>query len=235
MRGLGPSTPTEIAAVCLSVEDTGSGIAPELQGRVFEPFFTTKQPGTGTGLGLALVFGIVKQHRGWIDSTSVVGRGTRFDVYLPLHRGPGSDCSPSSARTPSEEGTATILFVDDEAGIRRLAAASLSNRGYRVLLAEDGVAALEIFEREHRSVDLVVLDLRMPKLSGRDTLHEIWRIAPGTAVLVTSGHSDDYQRVVESEPIAGCLRKPWSLDELTSAIGSALARRQQSIDVENGE
>jgi hypothetical protein len=126
----------------------------------------------------------------------VVGRGTRLDVYLPLHRGPASDCSPAAAPTPTEQGTATILFVDDQAGIRRLASAVLSNRGYRVLLAEDGVAALDIFEREHESVDLVILD--------------------------------DDQRVVESEPIAGCLRKPWSLDELTSAIASALARRQPS-------
>jgi PAS domain S-box-containing protein len=210
-------------AIRLTVEDSGRGIAPETRGRIFEPFFTTKEPGTGTGLGLAMVFGIVTQHRGWIELDSELGRGTRVDVYLPLHGGVPTNAASTEDRAPRARAAETILFVDDEEGIRTVAAAILAERGYQVLLAEDGVAALALFEQKWRSIDLVVLDLRMPRLSGRDTLHAIWRIDPNARVVITSGHSDDYQRVAEAEPVAGCLRKPWRLDELARAIQTALA------------
>jgi PAS domain S-box-containing protein len=210
--------------VCLSVVDTGSGIAPEVRGRIFEPFFTTKEPGTGTGLGLAMVFGIVKQHQGWIEFTSEPGRGTRFDVYLPLYRGTSTRSAVPDETPAPGEVRQTILFADDEAGVRRIAAQVLGERGYRVLLAGDGQAAVDLFREHWRAIDLVVLDLRMPRMSGRDALRAIRKIDPGARVLVTSGHADDYQGVVDAEKVAGCLRKPWTVDELDRALRSALVR-----------
>ena len=200
----------------------GCGIAPAARDRIFEPFFTTKEPGAGTGLGLAMVFGIVKQHQGWIDFTTELGRGTRFDVYLPLYRGTTLRSAGAAERAAPEQHGETILFVDDEAGIRRIAQQMLVEDGYRVLLAEDGVAAVDVFREQWRSIDLVVLDLRMPRMSGRDALHAIRAINPAVRVLVTSGHFDEYQGVVDGETIAGCLRKPWTLDELGRALRAAL-------------
>ncbi len=217
-------------AVCLTVEDSGKGIAPEVHGRIFEPFFTTKNPGEGTGLGLAVVFGIVKQHRGWVELSSEVGRGTRFDVYLPRHLGPAVGAVPSAPVRQRGQERGTILFVDDDEPLRRVARAILSERGYRVILAEDGVAALAVFEREWRSIDLVVLDLRMPRLSGRDTLDAIWRVHPATKVLVSSGHTTDHERLERTERIAGSLRKPYGFEELTGAVRAALGEEPGEIE-----
>ena len=115
-----------------------------------------------------MVYGIVKQHQGWIEFTSELGRGTRFDVYLPLYRGASLRRLASTEDPSAEHFGETILFVDDEAGIRRIAAQMLGDSGYRVLLAEDGAAAVDIFRERWRTIDLVVLDLRMPRMSGRD-------------------------------------------------------------------
>jgi DNA-binding NtrC family response regulator len=176
-----------------------------------------------------MVFGMVKQHRGWIEFTSEVGRGTQFDVYLPLHEGGAEHAVLRHEATPRANAAETILFVDDETGIRNVAAAILGGHGYRVLLAEDGVLAIDLFQRQWRSIDLVILDLRMPKLSGRDTLHALWQVDPAARVLVTSGHSDDYQCVADSEPVAGCLRKPWTSDELARAVRDALAQNRTVV------
>jgi two-component system cell cycle sensor histidine kinase/response regulator CckA len=211
-------------AVCVTVEDTGHGIASEIRGRVFEPFFTTKEPGAGTGLGLAMVFGIVKQHQGWIELASDPAHGSRFDIYLPRHVTPGQSESVAALATPPSNARETVLFVDDEEAVRKLARAILSDHGYRVLLAEDGPSALALFEREWRAIDLVVLDLRMPRLSGRDTLHRLWVIDPGARVIISSGHAGEHERVAESEPIAGSLAKPYGFEELVRAVRDALER-----------
>jgi len=217
-------------AVRLSVEDSGLGIAPEVRGRIFEPFFTTKTAGAGTGLGLARVFGIVKQHQGWVEFSSEVGRGTRFDVYLPHHRGRIVEAvvppPPPSRGSAARE---TILFVDDEAPLRKVADAILAEQGYRVILAEDGAEALAIFERDWRSIDLVVLDLRMPHLSGRDALQAMLRIHPGVRVLVSSGHAAEHERLEQMAHVAGSLRKPYDLSELTRAVRSALGEEDPPL------
>jgi CheY-like chemotaxis protein/two-component sensor histidine kinase len=210
--------------VCLSVEDTGQGMTAEVRAHAFEPFFTTKQPGAGTGLGLAMVFGIVRQHHGWIELSSEPGRGTRFDIYLPRHDAAHAAHALASELAPAAKERETILVVDDEEPVRHVAEAILCDRGYRVLLAEDGVAALALYERAHREIDLVVLDLRMRRLSGRDTLHAIWKINPNARVLISSGHAGEHERVAASEPIAGSLPKPYGFEELARAVRDALDR-----------
>jgi CheY-like chemotaxis protein len=212
-------------AVCLTVEDTGHGIPEAIRSRVFEPFFSTKQPGAGTGLGLAMVFGIVKQHQGWIELTSDA-QGARFDIYLPRHVAPDAAAGVAALPSPRSEKRETILVVDDEEPVRRLASAILTEYGYRVLLAEDGPSALSVFEREWHEIDLVILDLRMPRLSGRDTLHGLWRIHPGARVVVSSGHASEHERVAASEPVAGSLAKPYGFDELVRAVRQALDRER---------
>ncbi len=161
--------------VRLRVSDNGTGISPQEREHIFEPFFTTKEPGKGTGLGLAMVFGIVQQHHGWIECHSTPGQGTRFDIYLPRHHAPiAADPASSAPRVPSG-GHETILFVDDEALVRNLGRSILESYGYRVLLANDGQDAVELYLRERHRIDLIVLDLTMPRLCGRDALRRLAR------------------------------------------------------------
>jgi PAS domain S-box-containing protein len=211
-------------AVCVTVEDNGHGMSAEVRGRAFEPFFTTKQPGAGTGLGLSTVFGIVKQHRGWVELKSEPGRGTCFDIYLPRYSSEQGAHAVASESAPAARAQETVLVVDDEDAVRRVAEAILTDRGYRVLCAEDGVEALRLYEHMHREIHLVILDLRMRNMSGRETLHAIWRVNPEARVLISSGHAGDHERVAESEPIAGSLPKPYGFDELARAVREALDR-----------
>src|SRR5262249_37609164 len=148
--------------VRLRISDTGCGIPAELQDRIFEPFFTTKEPGKGTGLGLAMVFGIVKAHGGWIEYRSEVAKGTCFDLYLPRLNRPARVASASPAVPQGEGisgGTETILLADDEEVVGRLGQIILERHGYRVLSAQDGAEALEIYRRQGQEIDLVILDL----------------------------------------------------------------------------
>jgi len=220
--------------VRLRVNDTGTGIAPEIRPRIFEPFFTTKQAGQGTGLGLAMVFGIVQQHQGWIECTSELARGTRFDIYLPRLRAG----EPLPLLPPTEPGPAggheTILLVDDEPMVRNLGHTVLQRFGYRVLLAEDGLEAIDIYRREKDGVDLVVLDLTMPRLSGRDTLHRLLQIDPNVHVLFASGYSAEHVTEGEKEGVFGFISKPYRPQELANAVRAVLDRCK-ALSVANGE
>jgi PAS domain S-box-containing protein len=208
--------------VRLRVRDTGRGIPADIMPRIFEPFFTTKPPGKGTGLGLAMVFGIVQQHQGWIDCASVVNDGTRFDIYLPR-------CQPeATARTgvtPSlcpQHGTETILLADDEPMIRNLGRTILESYGYQVHLAEDGLKAVEIYQREKGHIDLVILDLTMPQLSGRDAFRQLLQIDPEVRVLFASGYSAEHVSDLEREHILGFVAKPYRPEDLAFTVRSVL-------------
>jgi PAS domain S-box-containing protein len=209
--------------VRLRVSDTGEGIAPEIRRRIFEPFFTTKGPGKGTGLGLAMVYGIIKQHEGWIGCHSDPGRGTRFDIYLPC-------CGQSVPIVAAVEpvgpsgGSETVLLVDDEQMIRTLGSAILERAGYRVLLAEDGEQAVEMYRRQREKIDLVVLDLTMPRLSGQDAFRQMELIDPSVRVLFASGYSSEAVSPEELDQVAGFIGKPYRMDELTRAVREALDR-----------
>jgi PAS domain S-box-containing protein len=214
--------------VRLRVRDTGPGMSMDIRQRIFEPFFTTKEPGKGTGLGLAMVFGIVQQHRGWIECHTELNRGTHFDIYLPRHRSEAVD-RPSSAPLPTQlRGEETLLVVDDEKMVRDLARNVLREYGYQVLEAEDGLRALDIYQRAGQRIDLVILDLTMPHLSGRDTLRRLIQIDPGVRAILSSGYTADQASLTEYSQILGFVGKPYRAEQLVRAVRAGLdkARRQ---------
>jgi CheY-like chemotaxis protein len=176
--------------VRLAVADNGCGMDPSTLKHVFEPFFTTKQPGRGTGLGLATVYGIVKQHGGMIDVSSQVGQGTSVEIYLPrATAGESAGSEPPPSRAPG--GSETILIVEDEDEVRAFARQVLSRAGYTVLTAADGVEAFQVAERDGERLDLLLLDVILPGASGRD-IHETLRERfPKLRFLFISGFSPD--------------------------------------------
>ncbi len=218
----------------LTVEDTGSGMAPEVLARVFEPFFTTKPVGQGTGLGLAMVHGILTQHRGWVEVHSEVGRGTRFDLYVPMSPGtPPMIKNPPAVESPLDRTPMppargqTILMVDDESMIRELGRAVLESGGYSVREAEDGEEALVAFRAGSAEIDLVLLDLTMPKLSGQDTFRAMAEIDPRVRVLFSSGYSSD--DLAGTEGCLGLLPKPYHPQVLLDTVRRALATPRGSV------
>lgn len=206
--------------VRLTVADTGHGMTEAVRARMYEPFFTTKEVGKGTGLGLAMVFAVVKRHGGWIDCTSEPGAGTQFDVYLPVASGAASE--PAAAEPPVRGGTETVLLADDEPLIRGLTQTVLSRYGYRVLLAEDGAQAVELFRRARSEIHLVVLDISMPKLSGHEALAKIRQLEPRVKVIFASGFTADGLNAAEAAGIAGFINKPFKPADLARAVRAAL-------------
>ena len=176
--------------VMLAITDTGVGMKPEVRARVFEPFFTTKEVGKGTGLGMAMVFGIVKQSGGGIAVDSEPGRGSTFRIYLPAVSEPEARKNESGIK-PGVRGTETILLVEDEDGVRRLALTTLKLHGYDVLAARDGEDALRVAGECHRTIHLLLTDVIMPNLSGPELAERIKRLRPGIKVLFMSGYTDD--------------------------------------------
>jgi two-component system cell cycle sensor histidine kinase/response regulator CckA len=209
--------------VWLSLSDSGCGIPPELRAKVFEPFFTTKAPGRGTGLGLATVYGVVKQHRGWIELDSEVGRGTTFSVYLPCTEG-RAVAEPGPAHVTSG-GHETILLVEDEPAVRRATRAVLVRRGYAVLEASDGAQALELLRgAAPGTISLVLTDMVLPGgLSGAQlaSLARAWD--PAVRFVFASGYSpvsESHDLVVE--PGTRFLQKPFAPETLLEAVRSVL-------------
>ncbi len=210
----------------LAVSDTGCGIAPEHLPRIYEPFFTTKEVGRGTGLGLATVFGIVQQHKGWVEVTSEVNVGTEFRVYLPA-------LDSSAVRTPAEApaarpvsllGRETILLVEDDAAVRRLARSVLGRHGYRVLEADSGDSALRLWLAQTAPVDLLLTDLVMPGgMSGHELAQEMLSQQPDLKVVYTSGYSNDLvNQRLHLEPGLNFLPKPYPADELAATVRRCL-------------
>ncbi|MBW1896298.1 MAG: response regulator, partial [Deltaproteobacteria bacterium] len=207
--------------VMLKVTDTGTGMNQETTERIFEPFFTTKDMGRGTGLGLASVFGIVKGHGGYIDVDSQRGHGTTFSIYLPaLEKKIEEGAQPSFA---TMEGTETVLLADDEEDVREVSKELLESVGYRVLTAKDGKEALEIYRRNRDGIDIVVLDMVMPNMSGREAYDRMKEINPDVKILLSSGYS------IESKATAalkrrcdGFVQKPFRLHELSGELRNIL-------------
>ena len=223
--------------VCLRVSDSGAGIAPDVMPRIFEPFFTTKESDKGTGLGLATVFGIVKQHRGWITVDSEPGRGASFQVFLPAHT--TSTVEPPKAGTASKArgGTETILVVEDEAAVRMLTRAALERYGYTVLEAETGTEALASWPEYRDRVTLLLTDLVMPGGVGGHELAERLRAdRPDLTVVYFSGYSADIAgRELQLRPGENFVQKPFTVKQLLDTVRRSLdAPRSSQIDPDVG-
>ncbi len=173
----------------LVVSDSGSGMDAETQSRIFEPFFTTKDPGKGTGLGLATVYGIALQHNGWIDVYSELGQGATFRIYFPEAAQVSQEALPAVAESHPRV-TATILLVEDQPALRALAEEVLQEAGHRVLSAPHGLAALQLVEQQAVEIDLLITDVMMPEMNGPDLADRLSRVRPGLIVLYMSGYTD---------------------------------------------
>jgi len=216
--------------VRLTVSDTGHGMDAATRVRIFEPFFTTKAAGKGSGLGLATVYGIVKQSGGYIWVSSDVEHGTTFRIYLPEFTGPVTDlpgsAAPASAPPASPRGAETILIVEDEPAVRRVAARALRSQGYAVLEAENGAEALELLSRTTGTVDLVLSDVVMPILNGRELSERLAVDRPEIRVLFMSGYTDDdIVRRGLLEPGAPFLQKPFMPADLSRKVRDVLDTR----------
>jgi two-component system cell cycle sensor histidine kinase/response regulator CckA len=209
--------------VLLTVADTGSGMDLKVQARVFEPFFTTKEKGKGTGLGLATVYGIVKQSEGYIAVQSAPGQGTRFRIYLPRVEEPATPAPPQPEKPASITGSETILLVEDEDAVRRLARAFLENRGYTVLEARDGAHAIEICEDRGQIIHLMVTDVVMPKMGGRELAQRVAPIRPDMRVLFVSGYTGDSMVLPGAQ--AAFLEKPFGPGDLVKKVRQILDQK----------
>jgi PAS domain S-box-containing protein len=218
-------TPGEYAA--LTVADTGHGMTPEIAARVFEPFFTTKAVGEGSGLGLATVYGIVKQAGGFIDLESRFGEGTSFGLWFsttsPPERGEVAEKAPA-ARTPGPDGRGKVVLVaEDEVAVRSLIRRVLEREGFLVWTAEDGFEAVRIAQDRERGIDLLVTDMIMPGMNGKELAEKVRFLHPGVRVLYMSGYADDIlgkKGIVSAE--VNFLEKPFDLDDLVSRVRSVL-------------
>jgi CheY-like chemotaxis protein len=203
----------------VEVRDTGCGIQPEDLPRIFEPFFTTKGPGKGTGLGLSAVYGSVLDLHGSITVSSEPGRGSAFLVHLPV-----TEAAAAALATPSAlvRGSGTVLIIDDEEVVRTTAQALLARLGYQVLVAEDGAAGLQLFERRRPEVEVVLLDMTMPGLSGRETFRRLRQLDPSARIVVCSAFSKEGElEQLQAQGLTGFLRKPFRLAELSLALDEA--------------
>jgi PAS domain S-box-containing protein len=208
--------------VMLAVSDTGIGMDKETLAHIFEPFFTTKPPGQGSGLGLSMVYGIVKQHDGYISCDSQPGEGTVFRIYLPSTAG-ALTLDGSTEEAQAVGGSETILLVDDEKLIRSLGMEFLTLAGYKVICAGTGKEALEIYSRQKDQISLIILDLIMPEMCGRQCLHELIKMNPNVKVLVASGYSHDSpDKEGSGMGVVGFIHKPYRMAEMLKKIRCAL-------------
>jgi PAS domain S-box-containing protein len=205
--------------VSLTLSDTGVGIPPENIPRIFEPFFTTKEPGKGSGMGLAMAYGIVKNHGGHMDVRSVPGGGATFRVLLPASP---KEISPAPAPAPEERaagGTETILFVDDEESLRLLAKEMLGRLGYHVLTAGNGLEAIAVFTERRGEIAVIILDMIMPGMGGEETFHRLREIDPSVRILLSSGYAlEGKPRSLLSAGANEFLQKPYRIGTLATAL-----------------
>jgi CheY-like chemotaxis protein len=209
--------------VMLSVSDNGQGMDKETQSRIFEPFFTTKEKGKGTGLGLSTVYGIVKQSGGYVFAHSEVAKGTTFRIYLPRVEDAAEPMSPSHTAKTSLRGSETVLLVEDEESVRQLVRETLAARGYNVLEADDGQKALEISASHAGTIHMLVTDVVMPGMSGRELAKLLVESRPQIKVLYLSGYTEDaiiHQGALDSG--TAFLQKPFTLQMLSRKVRDVL-------------
>jgi signal transduction histidine kinase/CheY-like chemotaxis protein len=206
-----PTTPGKY--VKISIRDTGRGMDEATMQRIFEPFFTTKEIGTGTGLGLASAFGIIKNHNGYIDVRSKPGQGAIFAIYLPATDEKVREYEKKAVEMVS--GSETVLLVDDEKSILEACTSMLERMGYRVMVARGGNEALAIYRKHQAEIDLVILDIIMPDMSGGEVFDHLLSINPEVRVLLSSGYSiEDQAAEIMGRGCDGFIQKPYQLEQL---------------------
>lgn len=222
----GPSTEARTGGMLkLSVADNGAGIDTETQARIFDPFFTTKEVGKGTGLGLYIVHSIVHNHGGHINVYSELSHGTQFTIYLPIVE-PDAATSTTLAEITEVTGSGTILVIDDEPHVREMCRDMLGALGYTVLLAENGKAGLQIYRTRNREIDLVILDMIMPKMGGPEVFAALKTIDPAVKVLLYSGYSNSSIGGIDEllkRGAAGFIQKPFSAEDISITIKQAMS------------
>jgi two-component system, cell cycle sensor histidine kinase and response regulator CckA len=207
----------------IQISDTGIGMIEEVRTRIFEPFFTTKGSGKGTGLGLSISYGIVKNHSGFINVYSEPGKGSIFKIYLPYAKAGSDDTSEMFDDSVVRTGDETILVVDDEDAVLKLAGKMLKKAGYSVLLADSGKKAVELFKKYRKDIALVVLDMIMPDMDGRDVYQTIKKINPDVLVVLSSGYSINGQAgKLIAEGIRGFVQKPFSVAEFCNSVRNVI-------------
>ena len=209
--------------VTLSVKDSGQGMSEDTLQHIFEPFFTTKQAGKGTGLGLAVVYGIIKQHHGWIEVDSTVERGTEFRIYLPRVESKQNIAPTQELPEQKLKGKEAILVIDDDDHVRHSLELMLSSLDYYVMTASSGEEAIHMLQKSLSNIDLVVCDMIMPLMNGRQTLAHIKKIQPNLKALIITGYSE----VTDEEHIGGSssipiLQKPFTREKLAACIRNIL-------------
>jgi PAS domain S-box-containing protein len=210
--------------VCIRISDTGVGMDEKTRTRIFEPFFTTKGRGKGTGLGLAVVYGVVQAHKGFIEVDSKPGRGTSFAMYFPVSERQSFVPEEADLGTQSiAGGSETILVVEDEEDLRELLTSVLHDKGYNILVARDGLEALERFRRHRRDIQLVITDMDLPKINGAAVSQSILSSSPGTRIILISG----FVEVAQKNSILACgvrefLAKPYSMPQLLQTVRKVL-------------
>jgi CheY-like chemotaxis protein len=212
--------------VSVSVSDNGSGMDDAIQRRVFEPFFTTKPVGHGSGLGLAVVYGVVRNHDGFVEVKSKLGRGTTFSIYLPIANEAARQRSEAGSKhtTLDSAGSGeTILFVDDEEKQLKAMHGFLESNGYRVLSAKTGIEALEIFKQHKDAIAVAVLDLGLPQLGGWQAFQQMRELRPNLKALIATGFvSPEVQAEMAQGKLVGVIVKPYQLDDLLEKISQAI-------------
>jgi CheY-like chemotaxis protein len=215
--------------VKVSVTDTGIGMNPKTMNRIFEPFFTTKEVGKGTGLGLASAYGIIKNHNGIIRVYSEMGHGTTFNIYLPVSE--SEEVKAKEIKTDMVKGNEAVLLVDDEEGPIMVEELMLKELGYRVVPARSGKEAIELYQKNNHSFDLVALDMIMPEMSGKETYERLRDLDPNVKVLLVSGYSLNKQ--VEELIDLGCngfIQKPFDILQLSQKIREVLGTDRREVN-----
>lgn len=217
--------------VSLCVRDTGVGMAADVRKRLFEPFFTTKESGQGTGIGLSMVQGIVRQSGGHVVVESQPGAGTSFHLYFPRLADEAEVpqiLPPAAPGAAAVKGEGVVLLAEDDRSVRRLVVTELGRRGFTVFDAEDGRAALELFRQHQDAIDILVTDVVMPRMNGADLAKEVEKLRPGIKVLFISGHPERAGSGVDPTGVTNLLMKPFTADTLAARIKEMITGKKES-------
>jgi PAS domain S-box-containing protein len=217
--------------VCVCIRDTGTGMTRQEKAHIFEPFYTTKERGKGTGLGLSVVYGVINSHRGFVHVESEPNKGTTFSIYLPLQHLPESISGDGVQALGQKTSAKTILLVEDEEMLRELGVTILEGEGYNVLAAKDGVEAVEMFEANSEDIGLVVCDLGLPRLGGRDAFMRMKEQKPGVRAIVASGYLEPNLRSeMLKAGVLDTIQKPYDFREMLQKIRSVIGDVESEAD-----